>query len=169
MPKLSKLVGKPIISADTGERIGKVSDVLLDLPSQHVIGLVVAAGVLNSEHVLPYADVQTLGKDAVVARAGTRVVSPKEWRKQAIHTARASALKHRRVLTRSGRALGEVHDVLLDDAGSVEAFEVTGSTLGALLHRRSMLPQTAGVTVGADAVLVPDDTAAAMESSRKSS
>ena len=170
MQKVSELVGKPIVSAETGERIGKVADVLLDPHSHHVLGLVVGAGLFRSEHVLPYSDVQTLGKDTVVARSGTGVVGPKEWREQGIDAARSSTLKHKRVLTTSGRALGEIHDVLLDDsAGTVEAFEVTGSTLGGLMHRRSILPQASGVTIGADAVLVPDETAVALEESRKSS
>ena len=53
MQKVSELVGKPIASADTDERIGKVSDVLVDPQAQHVAGVVVASGVLSSEHVLP--------------------------------------------------------------------------------------------------------------------
>jgi uncharacterized protein YrrD len=61
------------------------------------------------------------------------------------------------VLTTSARALGEVHDVVLDDAGRVEAFGVTG---GGLMQKRSSLLQASGVTVGPDAVVVPDDTAA---------
>ena len=167
MQKVSELVGKPIVSADTGERIGKVSDVLVDLQSHHVLGLVVAGGLFSSEHVLPYTDVQAMGRDAVVARSRSGVVGAKEWRQQAVETMRTSTLQHRRVLTTSGRALGEIRDVLLDDAGGIEGFEIAGSTLGGLLRRRSRLPQAPGVTIGADAVLVSDETAAEMES-RKS-
>jgi uncharacterized protein YrrD len=92
------------------------------------------------------------------------VVGRKEWHQQAIETIRTSSLHHKRVLTTSGRALGTIHDVLLDDRGGVEAFEIAGSTLAGLLRRRSTLPQAHGVTIGADAVLVSDETAAEMES-----
>jgi len=168
MQKVSELVGKPIVSAETGERMGKVADVLLDPQSSHILGLVVGGGLLSSEQVLPYADVQTLGKDAVVARSGKGVVGPKEWRQQGLDTARSSALTHKRVLTTSGRALGEIHDVLVDEsAGTVEAFVVANSALGGLVRRRSILPQGSGVTIGADAVLVPDEAAAALEEATK--
>jgi uncharacterized protein YrrD len=120
--------------------------------------------VLSSEHVLPYKDVQTLGRDAVVARSGSGVVGPKEWHQQSQEAMRTSALRHKRVLTTSGRALGQIRDVLLDEAGGVEAFEIGGSTLASVLRRRSTLPHAQGVTIGADAVLVPDDAAAEMES-----
>jgi uncharacterized protein YrrD len=168
MHKVSELVGKPIVSAENGERIGKVSDVLLDPQSQHVLALVIAGGLLHSEHVLLYTDVQTLGTDAVVARSGTGVVGAKEWRQLAVETTRTSMLKHKRVLTTSGRAVGEIRDVVLDDDGGVEAFELGGSALAGLLRRRSTLPHAEGVMIGADAVLVPDETVAAMEQSKKS-
>ena len=169
MHKVSELVGKPIVSAESGEQIGKVADVLLDQQSLHVLGIVIEGGLFASEHVLPFSDVQTLGKDAVVARSGTGVVGPKEWHQRAIEGVRTSALKHKRVLTTSGRALGEIHDVLLDETGIVEGFEVTGSRLSRLMGRHSLLPQASGITVGADAVIVSDETAAAIEKSRKSS
>ncbi len=163
MQRVSELIGKPIVSAESGERIGKVTDVLLDPQTQHVVGIVVGGGVFASEHVLPYGDVQTLGRDAVIARTGAGVVGPKEWRQYTVDATRSSTLKHRRVLTTSGRALGEVHDILLNDGGMVESFEVSG---GGLMPRRSILPSVKGLTIGSDAVLVPDETAAAMEQSK---
>jgi uncharacterized protein YrrD len=159
MQKVSELINKPVVSAETGVRIGKVSDVLLDPQARQVIGLVIAGGVFSSEQVLPYSDVQTLGKDAVVARSGTGVVGRKAWRRQAVSTTRATALNRRRVLTTGGRALGEIDDLRIDDAGTVEAFEVTNSKLGGLRHKRSIVPHTSGVTIGDDAVLVPDEAA----------
>ncbi len=167
MRKVSELLGRAIVSAENGERIGKVADVLLDERSQQVIGLIVAGGLMRAEHVLPYSDVQTLGTDAVVARSTARVVSATKWHEQGLATRRASALKHRRVLTTGGKAIGAIQDVLLDDRGSVDAFEVVDSTLGGLIHRRSTLPYANGLTVGADAVLVPDGTAAATDTSHK--
>jgi uncharacterized protein YrrD len=164
MHRITELVGKPIVSADTGERIGKVSDVLVDPQSQHVLGLVVAGGLLGGEHVLPYTGVQTLGTDAVVARSGSAVIDRKEWHQQAAESIRTSTLQQKRVLTTSGRALGSIGDVFLGDAGTVEAFEIANSSVGGLRRKRTTLPHAHGVTIGADAVLISDETAAEMES-----
>ncbi len=167
MRRVSELVGKPVVSADTGERIGKVSDVLLDAQSRRMLGVVVSAGLFAGEQVLPYEDVQTIGKDALVARSAGGVVGPKGWRAQGLDTLRTSALTGRRVLSTSGRSLGELHDLQVDEqAGTVEAFEVAVAAMGGLVRRRALLPRVDGVTVGADAVLVPDVTADAMEESR---
>jgi uncharacterized protein YrrD len=167
MHKLSELVGKSIVSAESGEQIGKVADMLLDKQSQRVLAIVIEGGLFSSEHVLPFADVQTLGKDAVVARSGTGVVGAKDWHQRAIEVTRTSGLKHKLVLTTSGRALGEIHDVLLDETGIVEGFEITGSRLGRLMGRHSLLTRADGITAGADAVIVSDESAAAIEASRK--
>jgi hypothetical protein len=54
----------------------------------------------------------------VIARSGTGIVDPREWRAQAVDVTRSSTLKHKRVTT-SRHAWAEVHDVLLDDEGTV--------------------------------------------------
>jgi uncharacterized protein YrrD len=166
MPRVSELIGRTVISGDSGERIGTVSDVLLDPQSLRVLGLVMGGGLFRSEHVLPYTDVQTLGKDAIVARSAAGVVDPRQWHQRGSDSTRTSALKHRQVLTTSGRALGQIHDVMLDEGGAVDAFELAGSTLSGLMGRRPIVPQVGGITIGIDAVLVPDEAAAAMEGAR---
>jgi uncharacterized protein YrrD len=154
MWKVSQLIGKSIVSGSNGERLGKVADVLLDADSHRVVGLVVAGGVLSSEHVLPYAQVQTLGTDAVIAQSATGLITAKEWHAQPVVATRTSALTKKRVLTTSGRAVGDVRDILLDENGMVDALEVSGA---GLFRRRSTVSSSPGLTIGSDAVLIPDD------------
>ena len=163
MHKVSDLVGKTIVSSQTGDRMGQVADVLLDPQSNRVLGLVIGGGVFGGEHVLPFGDVQTLGTDAVVARSADGVLDAKQWRERGVEVARSSALKHKRVLTAGGRLLGQINDVLLDDVGIVEAFEISRSGFAGLVRRRSRLHQGSDVTIGTDAVLVSDAAAEAMD------
>jgi uncharacterized protein YrrD len=164
MHRVSELVGKPIVSAANGERVGRVSDVLLDRGSCRTVGLVLAGGLMSSEHVLPYGDVQVVGKDAIVARTGDGLMGPKAWRAQGIETERSSSLRNKRVMTSAGRQLGAVNDIYLDETtGVVEAIEVSGSKMGGLMRRTSVLPQTAALTIGPDAIVVPEDAAQEMD------
>jgi uncharacterized protein YrrD len=73
-------MGKVVVSASNGERLGTVSDVLLDESDHHLVGLVVQRGMMKSEHVLPSNAVQTFGRDTVVSRTAEDLVSAKEWR-----------------------------------------------------------------------------------------
>jgi uncharacterized protein YrrD len=80
--RASQLMGKSVVSADTGEKLGAVSDVLLDDTDQRQVGLVVRRGLMKSESVLPASAVQTFGRDAVVSRTGQDLVSAKEWQQR---------------------------------------------------------------------------------------
>jgi uncharacterized protein YrrD len=77
--RVSEMLGKVVVSADNGEKLGTVSDVLIDETDHHLVGLVVRRGLMKSEHVLPSAAVQTFGRDTVVSRTGRDLVSAKEW------------------------------------------------------------------------------------------
>jgi uncharacterized protein YrrD len=81
--RLSELMGKAIVTADTGEKLGTVADVLLDDDGARVAGVVVRGGWMSKERVLPYEGVQTLGRDAVVVRSGRELMDVKEWRGRA--------------------------------------------------------------------------------------
>jgi uncharacterized protein YrrD len=77
----SELIGKSVLSADTGEKLGTVSDILLDESDHRLVGLVVRRGIMKSEHVLPSAAVQTYGRDAVVSRNAQELVSARDWQR----------------------------------------------------------------------------------------
>jgi sporulation protein YlmC with PRC-barrel domain len=79
--RASDLIGKSVVSADTGERLGTVSDILLDETDHRLVGLVVQRGMMKSEHVLPSASVQTYGRDAVVSRNAQDLITAKEWQR----------------------------------------------------------------------------------------
>src|SRR4051812_23418685 len=79
--RVSELIGKVVVSANNGEKLGTVTDVLLDEIDHHLVGLVVRrGGLMKSEHVLPSAAVQTFGRDTVVSRTGDDLVGARDWR-----------------------------------------------------------------------------------------
>ena len=76
--RATHVIGKPVVSADTGRKLGTVDDLLLDDSGRALIGLVVRHGVLRHEEVLSADQVQSLGTDAVVSRSD-RLITAKEW------------------------------------------------------------------------------------------
>jgi uncharacterized protein YrrD len=68
-----------VISADTGEKLGTVADLLLDDASHALVGVVVSHGVLKHEEILPASSVHSFGSDAVVSRSA-ELIGAKEWR-----------------------------------------------------------------------------------------
>jgi uncharacterized protein YrrD len=77
--RASDVIGRPVVSADTGKRLGVVGDLLLDDGGRHLLGVVVTHGAFRGEDVLPVESVQSLGNDAVVSRSET-LITAREWR-----------------------------------------------------------------------------------------
>ena len=73
------VIGRPVVSANSGRKLGTVGDLLLDDAGVEVVGLVVRHGRLRGEDVLPAAEVHSLGPDAVVSRSD-ELIDGREWR-----------------------------------------------------------------------------------------
>jgi uncharacterized protein YrrD len=76
--RATELIGKSVVSANTGERLGTVSDLLLDDAGSGVVGFVLRHGLMKPEDVLPADAVQTLGTDVIVSRTG-HLIGAEEW------------------------------------------------------------------------------------------
>jgi uncharacterized protein YrrD len=77
--RATDVIGRAVVSADSGKRLGIVGDLLLDDNGRQLLGLVVRHGAFRGEDVLLVESVQSLGTDAVVSRSDT-LVSAREWR-----------------------------------------------------------------------------------------
>jgi len=80
LQKASQVIGKSVMAADNGEKLGTVGDLLFDDTNRQLIGLVIRQGLLHSEQVLPAEAVQAFGRDAVVSASRTALISAREWR-----------------------------------------------------------------------------------------
>jgi uncharacterized protein YrrD len=79
--RATDIIGRPIVSADTGKKLGVVGDLLLAENGRTLVGLTVKHGAFRSEEVLPIESVQSFGSDAVVSRS-EQLIGAREWRQQ---------------------------------------------------------------------------------------
>lgn len=157
---VSELIGKPVISVDTGDKLGSVSDALLADSDVRLLALVIGGGMLGKEHVLPFRDVQTLGGDTILVRSQAGVVGAREWRESGAAATRSSTLKGRPVVTATGHRLGDVSDFVVDDlTGAFDALEVAATDFGGLRTKRSLIRPGAEIRIGPDAVVVSETAA----------
>jgi uncharacterized protein YrrD len=77
--RATDVIGRPVVSADKGRKLGTVGDLLLNDAGTEVVGLVVRHGHLRGEDVLPASAVHSLGPDAVVSRTD-ELIDGREWR-----------------------------------------------------------------------------------------
>ena len=92
-----------------------------------------------------------------MAKFKGRIVHPQKWPEDLDY-------KNKRVITTGGCEIGAVRDVYVNETtGVVEAYDVAGPAFTRLVERRSVLPQSADVTVGPDALIVSEDAAGESE------
>ena len=164
MHRLSELIGRPVVSQDAGAKIGEVSDLLVE--GDHVVGIVLAGGIMASEHVLPFGDVRLLGEDTVIALSATALMGAKQWNKRGAKSRRLTSLRKKQIMTTSGQALGLVGDVYVDGSGTVTGYDVETRGFGGLVKRHERL-SAAGVTAGPHALVVSEDAASSFSSKSK--
>ena len=161
MHRLSEIIGKPIVSSETGDRLGSISDALVEDGGVNVVALVIGGGLLAKEHVLPFRDIQTLGGDTVLARTDAGIRSPQEWRRSGVNATRSSELRGKPVVTVGGQRLGEVSDLLVNgETGTFAGVEVAEPRFGGLRTKRAILRASEEMRIGPDAVVVPDNALA---------
>ncbi len=164
MRRLSELPGRAVVAADTGEKLGTVSDVLVDAQGRRIVGFIVGGQLLTAERVVPSENVQAVG-DAVIARSHEGIVGAREWRDGDSDSIRSSTLKNKPVMTVGGRRLGVIKDVHVEErTGVITGYDVSGGTFAGFLTRRNLIPESTDIRIGPDAVVVSDDAARELES-----
>jgi len=159
MRRRAELSGLPVIVVDSGESVGRVKDAVFDLGRGRLRGLLVA--MPGGERFLPFDQVHSLGPAAVTVGAETRLLSagssaaPDGSGGGPSHEDADAPPLGKRVLTREGRMLGYVDDVIFDpESGAVWGYELTTGLLADFVDGRKTLPLTEGLVVGPDSVVV---------------
>jgi uncharacterized protein YrrD len=160
MRRGSEILGRVTVAADTGERLGRVEDLVFDERRHQVIGLLLKRSWLGRPRVVPFADVEAIGPDAIVTRTHTSPAKPEEVPDVGPIGDRDRVLKGRRLMTTDGRVLGSLIDMRFDDrTGRIEGYEISTGKLARLRGKRQFVPAPHTLTLGKDFALVPPETA----------
>ena len=159
--RLKEVIGKPIVSADAGEHVGRVEEVLLDGRWHHVVGVLVTDGLLSKQRVLPFEDVQTIGIDTVIVRTVTTMRDAQDWIQGGHAAHRSRSILGKEVVTADGARLGWLHDLVADEhTGDVVALEITTGKHGARQRRPTLVHAVHPFELTNDVVVIPPEVAA---------
>src|SRR4051812_3404017 len=115
MIRANELRGRAMVDLDAAEKLGEVSDILLDLEGRRLGGLVVSLSTsfIASRHpyFLPCTAIYAIGPDAVPTR---RYESTATDASELAALPRLSQLLGRKIINHSGALLGTLADVLID-------------------------------------------------------
>ncbi len=165
----------PVVTRDSGTKVGQVEDFIIDRNATKVLGILVdEKGIFGSDRVVAWAGILVLGLDVVIIDSEKSVVKASEVPEIAEVLERGFVLVGNRVETSAGRELGEIENFFFDPAtGAIEGFELLGGRNEQAPSGHAFLPASPTFEAGkefsfvaasaADAIV---DLKAALESRR---
>jgi uncharacterized protein YrrD len=152
---LSRLRGMPLVDLATGRKLGTVEHVLLDVGYHSIAAFTVSGNMLRKGASYPASDA-TIGADAITLR-----VRNAERDNSFDRLPTANGLISMRLLTETGRVVGQVVDMRVDPAShAVLGYEVRPVEAGLLSrllrHEARVVPGAVIERHGADALILPE-------------
>ena len=154
---IDKIIGMPVMSRASGNKLGEVYDLYID-PAQGILkGITIKApnGKLGG---IDYRNVYSFGKDAVMVNDESHVtVLTDEWVAQHPH-----AKKHligTNVLTEGGNHLGEIANIFVRlTSPPMVIYELRGSMWDSLMGRNHFIyaANAGALSSNAERMIVPD-------------
>jgi len=168
MIKGSQLVGRAVTDMEAAERIGKIKEIIVQRDGERVAGFVIVhgetiVGTGGTRRTIPASALHSIGPDAITVRGSAmKERSPGDLDR----LPRMSAVIGHKMVTRSGRLLGSIDDVLINPAdGTIVGFAVGAGVrtkLESIFNpQRSRIHgyvrADADLQVGNELIVVPDD------------
>jgi uncharacterized protein YrrD len=165
MRKGKDIVGKPVISYDSGEKVETVVDLIFDQYDNRLLGFLIdEGGWFSNAKVLPLDLVKAIGVDAVIIPSAQVIISSNK--NPAINKILETnnVLNGTRIMTTDGKDLGALVDFYFDEhTGAVEGYEASGGLFADTYSGRSFVPAPQTLKIGEDVAFVPAETADLME------
>ncbi len=164
MRKGSDVIGKVVVTYDTGRRIERIRDLIFDQEHNQILGfLVQEQEVFRDARVIPLEEVLAIGADAIVVNSKESVVKAHQHPEIKAILRHNNVLKGTRILTTDGLDLGTLVDLFFDNhSGAVAGYESSGGLFSDVYSGRSFVPAPKALKIGRDVAFVPVETAALM-------
>src|SRR5215469_673975 len=166
MIKGSQLIGRSVIDMEAAERLGKIREIIVQRDGERLAGFIIVhgetiVGTGGKRRMIPASAVYSIGPDALTVR-GSRMQELAELD----NLPRMSDIIGHKMVTRSGRLLGVIDDMLVNGVdGSIIGFVVgegVRNKLESIFNpQRSRVHgyvrADADLHVGKEFIVVPDD------------
>lgn len=161
MRDIASIVGLKVISSKEGRDLGAVSQVIVDLASGALEGVIVGTG--PSEKGIEAKDIQVIGADALMVET-YRVARHLSELPRLMEKRRDPSRPPREVLTDTGKRLGVLGTIHIDPATKrVNRYEVSGGAWRDITEGVISLAPMEGTVDGRDSVVVPTSALSSLE------
>lgn len=165
MQRISSVIGKSFLSQETGEKLGKVQDALVNVDERRVLGFIVKeGGIFSSGRIVHMQDVRAIGPDAIMVDSSDVVDGLTEERELARAASASEHIKGVRLVTEDGRDLGTIADLEFEPVtGHVTGYVVTGGAISDMYSGASVLPVEHVLSIGKSVAIVSPEAVELLE------
>ena len=159
MRKGHSILGLQVISQQSAKALGKVLDLVFDHDADECVALVLKERGflgLGSAQVVPWNEIVSIGKDAVMVKDDESVVNPADHGRLQDVMEREAHLSGTRIVTDDGRDVGTFAEIYVDETtGKTLGYEVSGGFVSDTMSGKRYLPaeRTDDLRVGQDVLL----------------
>jgi len=150
------LIGRPVLELGSGKYLGEAREVIVDLISASVVGIVVERGRwVRSSWILPLESVLACGDGAITVESEDALIPRAEYRQR--RGSSEHQLVGKRVLDEGGRDLGTLDDIFFDPATcAVTGYQISGGVIQDLLEGKRSIPAVP-LMLGYDALVIAEE------------
>ena len=162
MRTLGQLSGLAVIGEGSGEKLGRIHDILFDPKSGQITAFLIhPGGLLAKPRVLPRLFVRTLGTDALLVEPGN-VLEDSKAEPAVPGSLSVLSLGGRPVLDDTGKYLGKFDDVVVDESTlTVTTLQISAGLIENTLHGKPSVLLSVVKAIGPDSIVVPATAEAA--------
>ncbi|MGE5559858.1 MAG: PRC-barrel domain-containing protein [Chloroflexota bacterium] len=147
------LIGRPVLELNSGRYIGEAREIIVDLSSASVVGIVVQRGRwFRSTWILPFENVLSCGDGVITVADDDALIAHGEFDQG--RSSGRQQLVGKRILSEQGRDLGTLDDIFFDPAScAVTGYQISAGVVQDLLEGKRSMPAVP-LLLGYDAVIV---------------
>ena len=165
MIKSRHIIGKPMVTVQHGEIIGKVKDVLIDPERYEIAALVLPRKLLSRKTmVLPRHQVHVFGADVILVKSDEVMARDDSLETVSSLVAIQKQLRGQAVVTEQGIRIGIVDDLLFDESGRAVSYALSRVLVKGPLAQSKSIPLSYTRSLGPDVIIV-DSSALSLEAS----
>lgn len=159
---VKSLLGQPVIAQDSGKRVGSIQELLFH-PAEHRVTAIILSKppIAGATKVVTSAHISILGVDVTLIDSDASVISLADDPATQSASRPITKILRLQVLSTSGKRVGEVRDVTIDEKGSITGYELAQSVIRDAIRGKASVPVSSIFAVGSDAILINAEAAIA--------
>ncbi len=158
--KCSEMIGLPIISVSTNEKLGIVRDIVFKVPTKEICAFVILNKIiLSSLKVVKIQDIMNIGKSAVLIQDDNCLIPFKRYLNEVNDVKKyGDEIAEKQIYTDNGIELGIIQDITFDfETGMLDEIEISDGLVQDLIEGRKMFPVSESIQLEQGIVIIESE------------